>query len=194
MDDLPQLVELWKLENLPWHELEKHLTEFQVADDGAGKILGAIGFQIAANQGKVHNEAFFRPDLSDTIREKFWERVQTLSHNHALLRIWTLETAPFWHGYGFHAPPPEAMSKLPSVFGSAELPWTVLQLRAEPVAPVIDIDKEFEVFRESERARTEQAFRQARTLKAVATILAALLFLGVLFGMAYLVFKDQSPP
>jgi len=62
VDDLPQLIELWQIENLPWQELERRLTEFQVADDGTGQVVGALGIQIAVRQANIHSEVFRRAD------------------------------------------------------------------------------------------------------------------------------------
>jgi N-acetylglutamate synthase-like GNAT family acetyltransferase len=197
VDDLPQLIELWQIEQLPWQELEKRMTEFQVADDGVGQILGALGIQIAAHQGKIHSEVFRQAELSDILREKFWARIETLAHNHVLERLWTLETAPFWHGYGFHPPASEVRQKLPPAFGDPAAAWTVLSLRPEhaPVEVQKDvIEKEFNLFKEAERARTETALRQGRMIKTIATILAVLLFLGVVMGMTYLFIHSQQPP
>lgn len=192
VDDLPQLISLWQLEQLPWQEMERQVTEYQVAQDQEGRILGIIGFQMAAGQGRIHSEAFLQSELADLLREKLWERIQCLAQNHALVRLWTHETAPFWHGNGFHRPAAEQLQKLPSVFGDATAAWLMLPLRAES-APV-DLDKEFNLFKESERARTQEAFRQARALRTVAFILASLLFLGVVIGMTYLVLKSGQRP
>jgi N-acetylglutamate synthase-like GNAT family acetyltransferase len=192
VDDLPQLVELWRREELPWQALEKRFTEFQVADDGTGTIYGALGIQIVKNQGQLHSEVYRQWEMADALRQRFWERLENLSHNHVLIRLWTQLTAPFWHGYGFHPPTAELAAKFPAAFGDRSGAWSVLSLRPEPVLTV-DVDKEFEIFQLAERQRTEQAFEQARWLKRLATVLAVLLFLSVLVGMSYLLIKSQHP-
>lgn len=189
VDDLPQLLELWRQERLPWQELEKRLTEFQVADDGTGTVFGAVGVRIVGREGCLHSEVFRQWELADSLRTRFWERVETLAHNHALVRLWTQLTAPFWHGYGFQPPTAEVLPKFPPAFGDQGGVWTVLTLRAE--APPVDLDKEFSLFQETERARTEKAFAQARMLRKIAIILALLLFVGVVVGMTYLLVKTQ---
>jgi len=189
VDDLPQLIELWRQERLPWQELEKRVTEFQVADDGTGTVFGAVGLKIAHHEGQLHSEVFRQWELADQLRARFWQRVDTLAHNHALVRLWTQLSAPFWHGYGFQPPTVEILEKFPPVFGDHSGAWTVLTLRAEP--PPVDVEKEFNLFQEAERARTEKAFAQARLLKKIAIILAVLLFVGVAVGMTYLLLKTQ---
>jgi N-acetylglutamate synthase-like GNAT family acetyltransferase len=193
VDDLPQLIDLWRLERLPWEDLEKRLTEFQVADDGTGTVLGAVGVHLLARQAKIHSEVFLHWEMADALRARFWERIESLSHNHGLVRLWTQLTAPFWHGYGFQPPTAELVEKFPPAFGDSSGAWIVLTLRAEPNLAV-DVDKEFAMFKEAEKARTEQAFKQARLVKIIATVLAVLLFVGVLVGMSYLFFKTQPPP
>jgi len=111
-----------------------------------------------------------------------------------LERLWTLETAPFWHGNGFHTPTAEVLHKLPPIFGEPTAAWTVLSLRAETTAPQVDIEKEFNIFKETERARTEVAFQQGRRLKLIATITGSLVVSrgGRWHDLSYL--KSQNPP
>lgn len=190
VDDLPQLIELWKQEQLPWQELEKKFTEFQVAVDAQGVIWGALGIQKARHQGHLHSEVFRQWDLADALRERFWERIETLSHNHSLTMLWTQLNSPFWHGYGFHPPTAEYLERFPREFGDQGGRWTVLSLRSEPVQTV-NLETEFQHFAQAERHRTETALEQARWLKRLATILALLLFLGVLAGMGYLLMRGR---
>ncbi|MCX8156955.1 MAG: hypothetical protein N3J91_11005 [Verrucomicrobiae bacterium] len=191
VDDLPQLIELWKQEQLPWETLEKRFTEFQVAVDGEGTLWGAIGLRIAQHQGHLHSEVFRQWDLADTLRQRFWERIEVLAHNHALTCLWTQLASPFWHGYGFHTPTAENLERFPKEFADQGGPWTVLSLRPEP-PQTVDLEREFDRFAQAERHRTEAAMEQARWLKRVATILAVLLFLGVLVGMTYLLMRSSG--
>jgi len=67
-----------------------------------------------------------------------------------------------------------------------------LQLKEE-TAPVASIDKEFALFRESERERTEKMLRQARALKMFAAALAVAVFALAIVG-AFLFFKNYKKP
>ena len=96
LEDLNQLSGRWKTMHLPADDLGKRVTEFQVAEDGEGKLAGAVGLQIAQRQGRVHSEAFGDFALADVLRPLLWERLQSLATNHGLLRVWTQEKAPFW--------------------------------------------------------------------------------------------------
>lgn len=192
LDDLPQLLVLWKIENLPAAQLEKRLTEFQVADDGAGTILAAWGVQLAPQQIKIHSESLLRSDEADALRERFWERLQNIIHNHAVVRLWTRESNPYWHGCGFHAPTAEQLKKLPPIFTNDTPPSLVLELRPEPEQGQVDIEKEFEIFREQERARTEATVAKGKKMSLIATLLATLLFVGVLVGGVFLLKPDLA--
>ena len=190
LDDLPQLIELWKIENLPVELLEKRLTEFQVVDDGLGKVLGAWGVKMAAQQIKLHSEVVLATDEADALRDKFWERLQNLIHNHGIIRLWTRESSPYWHGAGFHPPSTEQLKKLPPAFVTDASPSLVLELRPEPEAGQVDVEQEFEKFREQERAMSEATLAKGKKLKAVATVLSVLLFVGIL-GVLLVLLKPK---
>jgi hypothetical protein len=49
----------------------------------------------------------------------------------------------------------------------------------DDVETVVSLDKEFALFMQSEKQRTEQVFRRARALKTFATVIAFVLLLGV---------------
>jgi hypothetical protein len=179
-DDLEQLMTVWAAAALPAAEMEKRFTEFQVAESAEGRIVGAIGLQVAGVDGKIHSETFADFALSDTLRPLFWQRLETMARNHGLFRLWTAETAPFWKkGAGFSAasvPPPEA-------FGPARGPWLSLRLKEEAADPTL-IEAQFTLFREAERAKRDKLLQRAAALKMVGTAIAVLLFvlsMGVLF-------------
>ena len=62
--------------------------------------------------------------------------------------------------------------------------WQTLKLR-DDVDTIVSADKEFAVFMQSEKQRTEQVFRRARALKTFATVVAfVLLILVVAWGVS----------
>src|SRR5437762_8547707 len=75
LDDVPQLMELWKSFGFPVADLSKHVTEFQVAQTPEGKLVGALGLQIAERHGRVHSEAFGDFALADQLRPLLWDRI-----------------------------------------------------------------------------------------------------------------------
>jgi len=169
IEDLQKLTPLWEREGLPAAELGKRFQEFQVVDGPGGELAGAIGLQIVGHEGRLHSEAFLHAEEAEAIRALLWERVQMISKNHGLLRMWTHLGSPFWSQNGFGNPAPETVAKLPAVFAGDPAQWNVLQLRdAAAMAP--SIEKEFAMFREMQKEETDRIFRQAKVMKLVAAV------------------------
>ena len=173
--------------DFPVEELAKRVTEFQIAEGPDGKLLGAVGLQIAQRQGRVHREAFTDFSLSEQLRPLLWERVHAVAMNHGLLRLWTQEQAPFWSHCGLLPPDAAALEKLPEAWRTPGANWLTLKLKEE-LESVISLDKEFALFMESEKQRTERAFQHARLLKFFATLLAVAVLVLVLAG-AFILFR-----
>ena len=189
LDDLSQLSSLWQSMKLPAEDLGRRVTEFQVAEGLDGKLLGAIGLQIAQRQGRIHSEGFTDFALAEHLRPLLWERIHSVATNHGLLRLWTQEEAPFWNHCGLVKPDPDALEKLPAVWRNDRSDWLTLKLR-EDVAEVKSADQEFALFMQAEKARTERAFQHARILKGVATLIAVIL-LGVVMAGAFFVLRKN---
>ena len=178
LDDIGQLTAMWESMYYPTEELARRVTEFQVAEGLDGKVLGALGLQIAERQGRVHSEAFSDFALSEQLRPLLWDRVHAVATNQGLLRVWTQEQAPFWNHCGLAKPDQEALEKLPAAWRGSSSDWRTLKLR-DDVETVMSVDKEFAAFMQSEKQRTEQVFRRARALKTFATVIALALLLAV---------------
>ncbi len=186
-DDLKQLMAVWAAAALPAAELEKRFTEFQVAESPDGRIVAAIGLQVAGADGKIHSETFADFALSDTLRPLFWQRLETMARNHGLFRLWTAETAPFWtRAAGFctaSAPPPQA-------FGPVRGPWLAMRLKDESADPTL-IEAQFALFREAERAKREKLLQRAAAIRVVGTAIAVLLFV-LSMGMLFWFFRHRT--
>jgi hypothetical protein len=178
LDDLGQLTAMWQPMQFPVDDLARRVTEFQVAESPDGKILGAVGLQIAERQGLVHSEAFSDFALAEHLRPLLWDRVQAVATNHGLLRVWTQEQAPFWNHCGLLKADEEALQKLPALWRGPSAPWLTLKLR-DDVETVLSLDKEFALFMQSEKQRTEQVFQHARTLKTLVTLISIGLLIAV---------------
>lgn len=189
VEDLGVLGPLLQATHLPAAVLEKRFTEFQVAEDPEGRLVGALGIQIAGKHGKIHSESYSDFALADTLRPALWEKIQTVAQTQSLVRLWTIETAPFWKQTGFEPVAQELRQKLPAAFGDTKAEWLTLKLK-EDVETVLSLDKEFALFIESEKARTEEMLAQAKVLRGFAYLLAIVLFLFVLGASLYL-FKQH---
>jgi N-acetylglutamate synthase-like GNAT family acetyltransferase len=178
LDDIRQLTALWQSMQFPVEELARRVTEFQVAEGADGEVLGAVGLQIAERQGLVHSEAFGDFAMADHLRPLLWDRLLAVATNHSLLRIWTREQAPFWNHCGLQKADAEALQKLPAQWRGPASAWLTLKLK-DDVETVMSLDKEFALFMQSEKQRTERVFQRARRLKTVMTLIAFLLLIAV---------------
>jgi N-acetylglutamate synthase-like GNAT family acetyltransferase len=190
LDDIASLSALWRAMQLPAPELEKRLTEFQLAENPDGQLMGAVGLQILERQGWVHSEAFFDFSVADQIRPLLWGRIQSITINHGLVRLWTQEQAPFWSHCGLVPAAAEVLHKLPAAWQAVPGDWLTLQLKEETTAQV-SADREFALFMEAEKQRTQQAFQHARRLKFIANFIA---FALAIFALAVLVYWVRKNP
>ena len=187
LEDMSVLTEVWKSMRFPVDDLSKRVTEFQVAENADGKLIGAIGLQIAEKQGRLHSEGFTDFAHTDQVRPMLWERIQSVAANHGLLRLWTREQAPFWSRCGLGKPNDEAMAKLPAIWRNEPGAWLTLKLK-DDLDTLISADKEFALFMQSEKEQTRRTFQQAKMLKMIATLIAIAL-LGVVMVGGFLVLK-----
>ena len=193
IEDLPQLVPLWQAEGLGDAELEKRFKEFQVVEMPGTGIVAALGLHVSGVEARLHSEVFAQPELSDAMRELLWQRAQVVAQNHGVIRLWTQLATPFWNHNGFRRAAGELLVKLPGAFGGDSRPWQFLQLREEAAAPV-SIEKEFALFREMEKERTEKMFRQARLLKIIAAVVVVAVFALIIFWLlAWFRTRGQLP-
>jgi N-acetylglutamate synthase-like GNAT family acetyltransferase len=189
LDDIGQLTALWEAMHFAAADMAKRTTEFQVAENAEGKLVAAVGLQMAQKQGLIHSEGFLDFSIADQVRPLLWERMQSVATNHGLLRLWTQEQAPFWKQSGLAKADDAALEKLPTSWRGQSPEWLTLKLR-EDIEAAISVDKEFALFMESEKQRTERAFHHARILKMVATVIAVILLLLVIAGAVYLFGKN----
>jgi N-acetylglutamate synthase-like GNAT family acetyltransferase len=193
IEDLPALNALWKTMDFGVLELEKRLTEFQVAVDSNGSVAGAIGYQMQGKQALIHSEAFTDFSLADMLRPLLWERLKMLAANHGTVRVWSQEDSRFWAQETLTKPDADALEKLPANWAAQPGDWHTLKLR-EDVEEVLSLDKEFAMFAEAERERSRSALNQAKVLKTIATVIALILGLVVLVGVGLMLMHKFRPP
>jgi hypothetical protein len=184
VEDLQTLGAHWEQEGLPRRELEPRFKEFQLVEGEDGELLAALGFAIVGTEGCLHSETFAHPEQADELRSLLWERTQLQARNHGLVRIWTQLHSPFWHSNGLQYAGEELLAKLPPAWAACPGPWLCLQIR-DDLPSEISIDKEFKLFRETQREQTERVFRQARVLKMIAGVICLILFVLVLVWAAF---------
>ncbi len=183
LDDLPALVPLWQADRLDAVALEKRLTEFQVACDAEGTVIGALAMQRHQQHGLLHSEVFADFALADTLRPLLWERMRTVGRNHALARMWTRESSLFWRTLGFDPPDEEQLAAFPPSFGNVEAgPLFTLKVRDDPFADMTPAQEEA-MLKQHLRADTDKMLKQARTLRMFAYIASVVfIILLAIFG------------
>ena len=190
-DDLAQLEALWREARFPDVDLARHFTEFQVAIDEHGAVAAAIGLRMSGAEGWIHSETFADFGLTDLLRPRLWERLQVVAETNRLHRLWTRETAPFWRKEtGFAEAPRESLDKLPAEFGPADPGWLLLRLREEGADPV-ELDKQFQLFKQEEAARREKILARATALRWFGTLIAVAIFIFVLCLMFHYVHQTR---
>lgn len=177
VDDLPQLISLWHLEQLPAEALEKRFTEFQIVSDDAGQVMAAIGFQIAGTQALLHSESMARPELSDTMRDLLWKRLHVIIQNHALERLWTQMDSVYWRDRGFTNASDEQRKGLPVAYLPGEHPWLVMTLRAADANAAVE--KELAQFKTLQQEETARMRQRVQTMKRLALGITVIVFLLV---------------
>ncbi|HWF17624.1 MAG TPA: hypothetical protein VG754_00060 [Verrucomicrobiae bacterium] len=183
VDDLDSLKALWNSMHLPAGELERRLTEFQVAESDEGALLGAVGLEIIERQGRIHSEAFNDFAIADVLRAQLWERMHSVAVNRGLARLWTSETAPFWKSNGFHPADGGELKRLPPAWNLVPNAWFTMALRDEDALRA-SLDMDFNRLKQEGALETQRMLNKARKLKVVAIVLT---FLVVSAAIAFCV-------
>ncbi len=193
LDDLTPLRSLWRQAGHPVPLFEKALTDFQVVETADGTILGTLGLQIEAQQGRIYGQAWGDSELVPELLPRLWQRVLTLARQHRLTRLWVESGAGmFWLDQGFELAGTEALESLPPAFPRREgHPWLMLRTREESPSRV-QAELELELLHQSQVAHREQAIRRARLLRGLAIVVAALVLL-IMVGAGWYVLSLLSP-
>jgi N-acetylglutamate synthase-like GNAT family acetyltransferase len=181
LDDLPALRGLWQKSQIQPMDLEKRFTEMQVAESPDGQLAGAIGLKIERMHAQVHSEIISDPTHTAALRDAFWQRLQILARNHGLFRLWTDSKDPYWSALGFRAPTEKEKEKMPASFGAGEM--TTFPLKEE-TAEGLSVEKEFELFTQTQKMETERLMQQAQTFRKFAYTLLAFAIAGLLLAAA----------
>jgi len=190
LEDLPVLKSLWEAMRFPVVELEKQLTDFQVVVDEAEQVCGCVAFQMTGRHAHIHSETYSDFGIAEQSRVLFWTRFQSLATNHGLVCLWTREVSPFWSHNGFVPADTAALEKLPASWDRTAPGWLILKLRDE--AAMASLEKEFAMFVQSEKGRSEQAIGQLKMVRTFFTVLALIGCAALLVWGVY-IFLHRSP-
>jgi N-acetylglutamate synthase-like GNAT family acetyltransferase len=190
VEDLPQLIALWRLEQLPADILEKRFTEFHLVADAGGRVLAAIGIQLAGTQGLMHSESIAMAEMSDAMREMLWGRLQVIIKSNSLERLWTRLHSHYWRALGFQRATAEQLKMLPAKFAQGEGPWNIKSLSAADANAAFEREMaELKAMQQREIARTQQ---RAQLMKRVAMgVVVVVCLIGMAFVIALIKYGPQ---
>lgn len=189
VEDLPQLIALWRLERLP-ETLEKRFTEFHLVADAEGRVLATIGIQLAGTQGLLHSESIGMAEMSDALRTLLWERLQVIIKSNSLERLWTQLDSHYWRELAFQRPTPEQLKALPAKFAHGERPWSIKSLCAADANAVLEREMaEIRALQQREVARAQQRVKTMKRVALVVTVVVCLI--GVAFLIALMKYGPQ---
>ena len=189
IDDLPTLKAMWDSMRITNADLDKRLTEFQVAEDASGAVVGTVGFMIQGRHGMIHSEAFTDFGVADQVRPMFWRRIEALVLNHGIARLWTRENTPFWTHNGLVPADEETLQRLPEAWDRSAPGWLTLRLKDEDT--IASLEREFDMFVAAERARTSDVMGSAKKLKSVLLTILLVIFMAGFAYFAYLVISGR---
>ena len=192
VDDLSTLKALWETMRIPLGDLDRRLTEFQIAEGPDGKIIGAVGFQIIQRHGLIHSEAYSDFSATDQVRPMFWTRISALALNHGVVRLWTRENAPFWSQNGLQPATAETLARLPEAWDRNAPGLLTLRLKDEDA--IANADKEIDMLMAAERQRTSETIGATKRFRTVVIWLGTLFALSLLAIAVWLVFRNKINP
>ncbi len=187
VDDLPALQALWQRAGLPWIELERFVTEFQVVPGEEGQLQGAIGLQLDGSEGLLHSEAIFPGTDADAIRAELWGRMQIVARNLGVARLWTLEDAPFWC-HTFVRADPAAIQGLQAGFRDPEAAWLVCQL-VDPARAQKLLDERLALWEASRQSESENLLETIGRIRTFAFTVAGVLIGGMLLMVVWVLMR-----
>lgn len=192
LEDLPALQALWQQAGLPWDQLDKFVSEFQVAADESGSLLAAIGLLVEGDNALLHTEAISPAATlkADELRSALWRRVQIVARNQGVVRVWTQEDGEFWHA-GVFQPADQAQVKAAgaSFLSDISAAWFVCEL-IDPAKAKQIVNEQFAIWEASRTQEREDFRRKTRLLMAVAVALATVV-IGVCLWLVFRVITAQ---
>ena len=191
VEDLPSLRGLWQAAGLPWDQLDRFVTEFQVvpASVDSDVLIGAVGFLVEGGDGLLHSEAVVADEAADETRAALWRRVQIIGRNQGVHRIWTQEDAAYWATCGFKAAGPEALAACKGSFLDRSASWLWFEYPA-PETVKARLDEQMAIWqatRTQEAAALQERIRHYRNL----AVLVATVVIGIMIVMLSIIMRQH---
>ena len=189
VEDLPALEGLWQSAGLPWEELEKFVTEFQVVPGEEGVLLAAIGLMVESHAALLHSEAVRLNGDEDSLRDALWRRIQIVARNQGVHRVWTQEDAGFWRDAGFLPANEGDLSGTGASFLQPGEGWSSFQLM-DPARANAVAQEQLAVWQATRQQEAEEFGRKVKVFRTVAFLVFGVVLVLVL-GLLWAVMKTN---
>jgi hypothetical protein len=189
VEDLPALRLLWQAAGLPWDQLDRFVTEFQVVPGDGETLLGAIGFLVEGTQGLLHTESVTDGESADEVRSALWRRIQIIGRNQGVHQVWTQEDAPFWVTCGFMPASPERLQATSATFLDRTAAWQVFEFAA-PEKLKARVDEQMAIWQATRAQEAEELQQRIRNFRNVA-VLVATVVVGVMIVLLSIVMRQH---
>jgi N-acetylglutamate synthase-like GNAT family acetyltransferase len=187
VEDLPALQGLWQAADLPWEELDKFVTEFQLVEDSVGNLVGAVGLLVEGTEALLHTEALANSIDADEARAFLWRRIQIVARNLGVHRVWTQEDDPFWTASGFAAPSSHDLAAVNASFLGVGSGWRFLLL-VDPSKANAVVQEQMALWQAEREREAEEFQRKVKNFRAVAFLLFGIV-LALALGVLWMVMK-----
>lgn len=189
VEDLPSLRLLWQSAGLPWDQLDRFVTEFQVVPGPDDSLLGAIGFLVEDGDGLLHSESLgaLSEESLDEVRMTLWRRIQIIGRNQGVHRIWTQEDAPYWPTCGFKSATEADLTACRATFLDRTASW----LRFEYPAPEnvkARVDEQMAIWQATRAMEAEALQQKIRNMRNLAVLVAAVV-IGIMIVMLSIIMR-----
>ncbi len=189
VEDLPSLRLLWQAAGLPWDQLDRFVTEFQVVPGDEEALLGAIGFLVEGTDGLLHTESVTAGENADEIRASLWRRIQIIGRNQGVHRIWTQEDDPYWVTCGFLPASPERLAASPATFLDRTAAWHLFEFPA-PEKVKARLDEQMAIWQATRAQEAEDLQQRIRNFRNIA-VLVATVVVGVMIILLSIVMRQH---
>ncbi len=189
VEDIPALQGLWQAAGLPWEELEKFITEFQLVEDSEGNAAGAVGLLVEGTEALLHTEALRADVEADEARASLWRRIQIVARNLGVHRVWTQEDDPFWTASGFAAPSTHDLAAVRATFLGDGSGWRFVLL-VDPSKANAVVQEQMALWQAEREREAEEFQRKVKTFRAVAFLLFGIVLVLAL-GVLWMVMKTN---
>ena len=185
VEDLAGLRVLWLAAGLPWDQLDRFVSEFQVVPGPEESMLGAIGFLVEGADALLHSESVAPGEQADEVRAALWRRIQIMGRNQGVHRIWTQEDAAYWPTCGFNAASASVVEGCKATFVDRTAIWQIFEFPA-PEMVKARLDEQMAIWQATRAQEAAAMQERIRNFRNLAVLIATLVIGGMIILLSIL--------